>query len=60
MINALFEELKERYATYLGDVVPYISECLEDSNEKVHTEAFRLMKNIEKITGEDIKNYLES
>jgi hypothetical protein len=43
----------------MTDIIPYISECVEDSNEKVHNEAFRLMKNIEKITGEDLKNYLD-
>jgi hypothetical protein len=60
MISALFEELKERYSTLLTDIIPYVTECIEDPNEKVHTEAFKLMKNIEKITGEDLKNYLDS
>ncbi len=60
MIDGLFSELKERYTTMLTDIIPYVSECIEDSNEKVHIEAFRVMKNIEKTTGEDLKNYLDS
>lgn len=59
MIKALFEELKERYLTLITDIVPYITDCIEDSNEKVNIEAFNLMKYIEKTTGEDMKNYLD-
>jgi hypothetical protein len=60
MIQSLFDELKERYVMLVQDIIPYVSDCLEDSNEKVNSEAFKLMKNIEKVTGEDLKNYLES
>ncbi len=60
LIHGLFTELKERYVTLIQDIIPYILECLEDSNEKVNTEAFTLIKFIEKETGEDIKSYLES
>ena len=59
MVYVLFEELKERYVILLQDIIPYITDCLEDSNEKVNVEAFKLMKFIEKTTGEDLKNYLE-
>lgn len=60
MIQSLFDELKERYVMMVQDIIPYVSDCLEDSNELVNSEAFKLMKNIEKVTGEDLKNYLES
>jgi hypothetical protein len=60
MIQSLFDELKERYVMMVQDIIPYVSDCLEDSNEQVNSEAFKLMKNIEKVTGEDLKNYLES
>lgn len=59
MIKALFDELKERYVMLINDIIPYVSDCLEDSNEKVQKEAHGLMKNIEKVTGEDLKNYLD-
>jgi hypothetical protein len=44
---------------HIQDIVPYITESLEDQNEKVQSEAFNLIKLIEKQTGEDIKNYIE-
>ncbi len=59
MIKSLFEELKERYVMLITDIVPYVTDCIEDSNEKVNIEAFNLMKYIEKTTGEDFKNYLD-
>ena len=59
MIKSLFEELKERYVMLITDIVPYVTECIEDSNEKVNIEAYELMKFVEKSTGEDLKNYME-
>ena len=56
----LFQDLKERLIMHIHDIVPYITESLEDQNEKVQIEAFNLIKLIEKQTGEDIKNYIES
>ena len=60
MIQSLFDELKERYVVLVQDVLPYVSDCLEDSNERVSTEAFKLMKSVEKLTGEDLKEYLDN
>ncbi len=55
----MYEQNKERYLTLVTDIVPYVSDCLEDSNESVHNQAFKTRKIIEKITGEDFKNYLD-
>lgn len=55
----LYESLKERYIPQTQEVIPYVTECLEDRNEKVQQEAFKLIKLIEKNTGEDFKNYLD-
>jgi hypothetical protein len=59
MVFALLEKLKERYLTQ-HNIKDYIAECLEDTNEKVNSEAFKVIKFIEKQTGEDFKNYVES
>jgi hypothetical protein len=59
LIKFLFDELKERYVILVQDIIPYVSDCLEDSNERVSQDAFKLMKSIEKITGEDLKEYLD-
>jgi len=58
MIYALFNELKERYVTILSDTLPYVSELLEDINEKVNKEAFKVIKFIEKTTGESLETYI--
>jgi len=51
--------LKDKLILHIHDIIPYITESLEDQNEKVQIEAFNLIKLIEKQTGEDIKNYIE-
>jgi U3 small nucleolar RNA-associated protein 10 len=60
MISSLFDSLKERYIMQVQDVLPYVADLIEDSNERVSREAYKVMKNIEKITGEDLKNYLDT
>jgi len=34
-ITVSLETLKERYLTQIGDIIPYVSELLEDSNTEV-------------------------
>ena len=59
LYSHLFSDLKDKLIMHIQDIVPYITESLEDQNEKVQIEAFNLIKLIEKQTGEDIKNYIE-
>lgn len=56
----LFLELKERFIMNISEIIPYVTESLEDQNEKVQMEAFAVIKLIEKQTGEDIKNYIDN
>jgi len=44
----------------ISEIIPYVTESLEDQNEKVQMEAFAVIKLIEKQTGEDIKNYIDN
>jgi hypothetical protein len=60
MIPSLFDSLKERYIMQVQDVLPYVADLIEDSNERVSREAYKVMKYIEKLTGEDLKNYLDT
>lgn len=60
LYSFLFSDLKERLVMHIHDIIPYITESLEDQNEKVQIEAFNLIKLIEKQTGEDISNYIET
>lgn len=59
MITTSLETLKERYLTQVADIVPYVSELLEDSNTEVKKYAVDLLKFIEKLTGESYQSYLE-
>ena len=58
-IKMSLETLKERYLTQVADIVPYVSELLEDSNSEVKKLAVDLLKFIEKLTGESYQSYLE-
>ena len=58
-ITISFETLKERYFSQVGDIIPYVSELLEDSNTEVKKCAVDLLKYIEKLTGESYQTYLE-
>jgi len=58
MIFALYNDMKERYITLISDTLPYVSELLEDLNEKVNKEAIKIVKYIEKATGENLENYI--
>ena len=44
----------------ISEIIPYVTESLEDQNEKVQMEAFAVIKLIEKQTGEDIKIYIDN
>ena len=58
-ITISLETLKERYLTLIGDIIPYVSELLEDSNTEVKKSSVELLKYIEKLTGESYQSYLE-
>ena len=58
-ITISLETLKERYLAQISDIIPYVSELLEDSNTEVKKNAVDLLKLIEKLTGESYQTYLE-
>ena len=58
-ITISLETLKERYLTQIGDIIPYVSELLEDNNVEVKKNSVELLKYIEKLTGESYQTYLE-
>ena len=59
MVLHLFEVLKERYLTLISEIIPYIADTLEDSNELVQQQAVTNIKYIERVTGEKYTSYLE-
>lgn len=51
--------MRERYLVILNDTIPFISELLEDENEKVELAAKTIVNRIENLTGESINEYLK-
>jgi U3 small nucleolar RNA-associated protein 10 len=59
VIDHLFEKMRERYLVILNDTIPFVSELLEDENEKVELAAKTIVNRIEQLTGESINEYLK-
>ena len=57
--EALVYKLEERFLSLLSDLLPYISEALEDENEEVEGTARNIIQRIETMTGESIQQYLK-
>ena len=59
VIENLFDKMRERYLVILNDTIAFISELLEDENERVEQAAKRIVLRIEQLTGESINEYLK-
>ena len=55
----MFDKMRERYLVILNDTIPFISELLEDEDERVEQAAKRIVLRIEQLTGESINDYLK-
>lgn len=59
VIDHLFDKMRERFLVILNDTIPFISELLEDENERVELAAKGIVNRIEHLTGESINEYLK-
>lgn len=59
LIEHLFEAMRERYLVTLSDTIPFLTETLEDEDERVETIAKRIVQRVEQLTGESIADYLK-
>lgn len=59
VVDHLFDKMRERYLVILNDTIPFVSELLEDENEKVELAAKQIVGRIERLTGESIEEYLK-
>lgn len=59
VIDFLFEKMRERFLVVLNDTIPFMSELLEDEDEKVEMAAKSIVQRIEQMTGESINDYLK-
>ena len=56
--QALTEQLGEEWLGLLPEMLPYISELMEDEDERVEREARRWVKQIEDVLGERLDDML--
>jgi U3 small nucleolar RNA-associated protein 10 len=47
VIEYMFENMRERYLVILNDTIPFLSEMLEDEDEKVEASAKRIVNHVE-------------
>jgi len=57
-INALVDKLKEGYIVLFNDLMPYLTETLDDEDSEVAAVSKFLATVLETLTGEDIKEYI--
>eukprot|EP01016_Furgasonia_blochmanni_P056306 TRINITY_DN957_c0_g1_i11.p1 TRINITY_DN957_c0_g1~~TRINITY_DN957_c0_g1_i11.p1 ORF type:complete len:294 (+),score=91.96 TRINITY_DN957_c0_g1_i11:65-946(+) len=58
VVSEVIEHLKERFVVLINDIVPFISETLEDQNIEVEKLSKSIVIRLEQITGENIKEYM--
>ena len=58
VIRECFERMSQEYLPLLPDVIPFLSDLLEDEDAEVEKAAQDLRVQLESISGEELTNYL--
>ncbi|KAJ4759194.1 U3 small nucleolar RNA-associated protein 10 [Rhynchospora pubera] len=58
VIKYLVEHLKEEYLVFLPESIPFLGELLEDADLSVKTLAQEILKEMETLSGESLRQYL--
>lgn len=58
VVKFLMEHLKEEYLVLLPETIPFLGELLEDSEHIVKSLAQSVFKELESISGENLRRYL--
>lgn len=56
---AICDALQEEYLTLLPEALPFLSELLEDEDPRVEKRTVEVLKKMEDVSGEDLKQYLQ-
>ena len=59
IVDHLFETIGDRYLVMLNDILPFLSEILEDEVQEVEMVAKSVVRRIEQLTGDSIQEYLK-
>lgn len=60
LIERLIETLKERYSSLINDLLPFLRENLDDLDGEVEKICRNIVIKLEKITGENVREYLKA
>lgn len=58
-VNQVLMTLGKEYATLLPDIMPFVSEALEDDNDLVTNIAKAILTQLETLTGHEIREYIK-
>lgn len=58
VVKYLVEHLKEEYLVFLPETIPFLGELLEDVELPVKTLAQEILKEMETLSGESLRQYL--
>lgn len=58
IVKYLVEHLKEEYLVFLPETIPFLGELLEDAELPVKTLAQEILKEMETLSGESLRQYL--
>uniref|UniRef100_A0A803NS19 BP28 C-terminal domain-containing protein n=1 Tax=Cannabis sativa TaxID=3483 RepID=A0A803NS19_CANSA len=58
VVKYLVEHLREEYLVFLAETIPFLGELLEDMEPSVKSLAQEILKEMESISGESLRQYL--
>lgn len=58
IVKNLLENLKEEYLVLLAETIPFLGELLEDVELSVKSLAQEILKEMESMSGESLRQYL--
>lgn len=58
IVKYLVEKLKEEYLVFLPETIPFLGELLEDVELPVKSLAQEILREMETMSGESLKEYL--
>lgn len=60
VVQGLVERLREDFIMQIPEMLPFLSELLEDAEPAIVAQTQRLLKALEDLAGEDLGQYLRS
>lgn len=58
IVKYLVDNLKEEYLVFLAETIPFLGELLEDVELQVKSLAQEILKEMESMSGESLRQYL--